>query len=74
MASYKFSEDKKANKIIKLLKFETYSPFKKIVLFYLISILDKEATDNLRRAFETLDQNSDGIIDLQEIKKAINDF
>ena len=53
------------------MKFTKYSPYKKIALHYLISILDRKATDDSRRAFEFLDQNKDGEIDAEEIKEAI---
>ena len=62
--SFKFSQGKKVNQIIQRMKFQKYSPFKKLALSYLISILEMEATVDLRRGFEFLDKNQDGVIDI----------
>jgi Ca2+-binding EF-hand superfamily protein len=62
------------NQIIKKIRFKKYSPFKKLALLYLISVLDQNATVDLKRGFEALDQNKDGMIDIQEIKDAIENY
>ena len=68
-----FISKKQVNEIIKRLKFKAYKPFKKVALFYMIdAFIEVKEINNLRRGFEALDRNCDGIIDPKELEDALD--